>query len=152
MAAAPGRGEVPGLTDDRSPLVGPLPVGGGGASSGCESPAVGDRPASAGTSGCTPRRSTRVLTRYGLARLKAAGVITTLVLAPVDYPHFVANRGAQAVDRQQRDGWDVEVLARPVGDHALVHRGLRTQSLERAVNAMHHALDPHGLPHRGAVR
>lgn len=71
-----------------------------------------------------------------LARLRAAEVTTTLVLAPVDHAHFVANRGVRAVDRMRRRGWTVELHAGATGDHALVHRGLRVYSLERAVWAV----------------
>lgn len=72
-----------------------------------------------------------------LAQLRAAYVTTTLVLAPVDHAHFVANRGARAVERLRRRGWAVDVHAGAVGDHALVHRGLRVESLAHAVAAVH---------------
>ena len=77
-----------------------------------------------------------------LARLRAADVATTLVLAPVDYTHFDANRGVQAVERLKRGGWPVHVHAGRAGDHALVHHGLRIWSIEHVVSALQRAPDP----------
>lgn len=77
-----------------------------------------------------------------LRRLRAADVATTLVLAPVDHAHFVANRGTKVVERLRRRGWAVEVHAGAVGDHALVHRGLRVSSIEHAVAALQRDLGP----------
>ena len=71
-----------------------------------------------------------------LSRLRAAGVATTLVLAPVDHHHFLANRGGRVVEKLANRGWTVELHAGERGDHALVHRGLRTTSIDRTVTAV----------------
>jgi len=71
-----------------------------------------------------------------LRRLSAADVATTLILAPVDHRHFVANRGKRAVERLRRGGWLVAVHSGQEGDHSLVHRGMRATSIEYAVSAV----------------
>jgi alpha-beta hydrolase superfamily lysophospholipase len=71
-----------------------------------------------------------------LHRLRSARVATTLVLAPGDHQHFVANRGDRAAERLRRKGWSVALQVGREGDHSLVHRGLRLASIDHAVGAV----------------
>lgn len=91
------------------------------------------------------RRGLAQVPEVVLKRLCAAGVATTLVLAPVDYRHFVANRGERALNRLRRGGWFAVVHVGEAGDHGLVHRGLRVSSIDHAVAAVSHQ---YGLDHR----
>lgn len=87
-----------------------------------------------------------------MRRLSAAGVVTTLVLAPVDHRHFVANRGRRAVERLRRGGWSVDVHTGRDGDHSLVHWGMRTASINYAVSAvLRDLLAPDNRPHPESI-
>jgi len=61
---------------------------------------------------------------------------STLVLAPADHRHFVANRGELALGRLHHGGWSVDLHVGSVGDHSLVHRGLRVAAIDHAVRAV----------------
>ncbi|MFC7446476.1 alpha/beta fold hydrolase [Rhodococcus daqingensis] len=62
-----------------------------------------------------------------LTRLAAAGVSTTVLLAPEDTAVFDSNRGPEGLARLRRRGWPGRVRAFEAGNHSLYDLGLREQ-------------------------
>ncbi|WP_127784267.1 alpha/beta hydrolase [Rhodococcus sp. X156] len=71
-----------------------------------------------------------------LARLLRAGVDVTVVLTPADHTWFVEQRGPEGLRRLHRRGLRPRVVIGEEGDHSLLHRGMREQSVTEVRRAV----------------